>query len=129
MEQQPLFFEDVYAALKYVVQSLGKPKDVGPLIFPHKEDPFAAGRLLSDCINPNRDSKLDIEQVILLLRLAREKGCHLGIEYLCTAAGYSKPVPIDPKDERAEFQRELIRQLQLTRQMINRCDPNLLAQL
>ena len=129
MEQPPLFFEDVYAALKYVVQSLGQPKDVGPILWPHKQDPVAAGRLLSDCLNPNRDEKLDIEQIILLLRLAKEKGCHLGIEYLCTAAGYSKPTPIDPQDERAELQRELIRQLQVTRQLISRCDPNLLAQL
>jgi hypothetical protein len=129
VEQQPLFFEDVYDVLKYVVQSLGKPKDVGPLLFPHKEDPFAAGRLLSDCINSNRDAKLDIEQIILLLRLAKEKGCHAGIEYLCTAAGYSKPNPIDPKDEQAERQRELIRQLQLTRQLLSRIDPNLAGQL
>lgn len=120
MEQQPLFFEDVYAALKYVVQSLGKPKDVGPLIFPHKEDPFAAGRLLSDCINPNRDSKLDIEQVILLLRLAREKGCHLGIEYLCTAAGYTKPTPVEPNDERAALQRQFIQSVTELRQLANR---------
>jgi hypothetical protein len=120
VEQQPLFFEDVYAALKYVVQSLGKPKDVGPLIFPHKEDPFAAGRLLSDCINPNRDSKLDIEQVILLLRLAREKGCHLGIEYLCTAAGYTKPTPVEPNDERAALQRQFIQSVTELRQLANR---------
>ena len=129
MEQQPLFFEGVYDALKYVMQSLGPPKEVGPLIFPHKEDPLAAGRLLSDCLNPNRDEKLDIEQIILLLRLAKEKGCHLGIEYLCTAAGYSKPTPINPQDERAELQRELIKQLQITRQLISRCDPNLLGQV
>jgi len=129
VEQQPLFFEDVYDVLKYVVQSLGKPKDVGPLLFPHKEDPFAAGRLLSDCINSNRDAKLDIEQIILLLRLAKEKGCHAGIEYLCTAAGYSKPTPIDPQDEQAERQREVIRQLQLTRQLLSRLDPNLVGQL
>lgn len=108
MEQQPLFFEDVLAALKYTVQCIGKPKDVGSRIFPHKEDPEAAGRMLSDCLNENRNNRLDPEQLILLLRMAKEKGCHSGIEYICQAAGYSRPEPINEEDEKAELQREFI---------------------
>ena len=120
MEQQPLFFESVFEALKYVCQALGKPKEIGPLIFPHKEDPVAAGRLLSDCLNPDRPEKLDIEQVILLLRLAKERGCHAGVEYINNACGYSKPIPVDPDDEKAELQRRLIRCINEQRQLVNR---------
>lgn len=108
MEQQPLFFENVLEALKFAVQCIGKPKDVGARIFPHKEDPEAAGRMLSDCLNEHRNNRLDPEQLILLLRLAKEKGCHAGIEYICQAAGYSRPEPISDDDELAELQRKFV---------------------
>lgn len=107
MEQQPLFFEDVLAALKHVVQSIGRPKDVGSAIFPQK-DPEAAGRLLSDCLNEHRSNRLDPEQLIMLLRMGREVGCHSGIEFICQSAGYTIPSPIEPEDERAALQREFI---------------------
>lgn len=120
MEQQPLFFEDIYAALRHVVQSLGKPKDVGPAIFPHKEDPEAAGRLLSDCLNENREARLNPEQLILLMRLGRDKGCHTAIDYICTAAGYTKPVPIEPDDEKAALQKQFIQAVTELRQLSSR---------
>jgi hypothetical protein len=118
VEQQPLFFEDVYDAFRHICRTIG-PKKAGQSLFPQK-DPEAAARSLADSLNAHRGEKLDLEQIVLLLRLGKDAGCHTAIEYLCSSAGYSKPTPIDPDDERAELQRQLIRVITEHRQLVNR---------
>lgn len=119
MEQQPLFFEDIYDALRHVVQAAGGAKTVGAKLFVHKE-PDQAGRILMDCLNAGRPEKLDPEQVVLLLRLGQETGCHSAVNYICTRAGYSQPEPITPGDEKAELQRQFIQTATTLRQLVNR---------
>lgn len=126
MEQQPLFFEDIYDALRFVVQSAGGAKRVGAVLYPGKSTD-AAGRVLMDCLNPGRAEKLDPEQLMVLLRLGHEAGCHAAVDYLCAGAGYAKPTPINPDDERAELQREVIKQMEYTRRLLNRLDPGAVA--
>lgn len=111
MEQQPLFFESVFDALKHITHVVG-PKTAGAALFPTKPNPEAAARSLSDKLNSHHGEKLDIEQVIHLLRLGKDAGCHVAIEYICSASGYSKPNPIDPSDEKAELQRTFIKSVQ-----------------
>jgi len=125
VEQQPLFFEDIYDAFRYLVQVCGGAKKVGAILFPEK-GPEAAGRYLMDCLNSGRSEKLDFEHMTMLLRIGREGGCHGAIEFVCSGAGYSKPTPIDPADEKAELQRQLNRNLVELRQLVNRLglDPN-----
>jgi hypothetical protein len=125
VEQQPLFFEDIYDALRHVVQSAGGAKRVGTVLYPEKT-PDSAGRALMDCLNPGRHEKLDPEQLMVLLRIGHEAGCHVAVHYLCGQAGYSKPDPIAPGDEKAELQRQLIRNMTEHRQLVNRLglDPN-----
>jgi hypothetical protein len=119
VDQQPLFFEDVYDAFRNIVRVVG-PKEAGIHLFPKKQDPAAAARSLADNLNPDRGEKLDLEQVIQLLRLGKDKGCHSAMDYICHAAGYSKPAPIEPDDEKAELQRQLIRVITEHRQLVNR---------
>lgn len=108
MDQQPLFFEDVYDAFRHIVRTVG-PKETGVALFPKKEqDPSAAARYLADNLNPSRDEKLDLEQIMQLLRMGKEKGCHSAINFICDAIGYSRPTPIEPEDEKAELQREFV---------------------
>jgi hypothetical protein len=76
--------------------------------------------LLSDCLNENREARLNPEQLILLMRLGRDKGCHAAIDYICAAAGYSKPVPIEPDDEKAALQRQFIKAVTELRQLSSR---------
>lgn len=118
-EQIPLFFEDIYDALRYVVQAAGGAKVVGSQLFSSK-DPEPAARALMDCLNSNRAEKLDPEQLVTLLRLAHERGCHEAINYICSRTGYSRPEPIAARDENAELQRQFIKAVTELRQLSSR---------
>lgn len=107
MNQESLFYESLYGALADIVRVAGGAKHVGGLLWPEKT-PDAAGRQLLDCLNDDRPAKLSPEQVLFLLRLGREKGCHAAMNYLARETGYSDPVPLEPEDERTRVQREFI---------------------
>ena len=102
-----LFHESLPDALRECVQSCGGHKAVGTLLWPEK-GADVAGRLLADCLNDAKREKLSPEQVLLVLRLARERGCHAGMNFIARDAGYSDPQPVEPEDERAQLQREFI---------------------
>jgi hypothetical protein len=92
-------------ALIACVKAAGGSKRVGPLLWPEK-DGGAAQRQLLDCLNEDRPQQLNPEQVVLVLRLARQAGYHQGMEYLAEALSYTRPAPVEPEDERALLQRE-----------------------
>ena len=102
-----LFHESLADALRECISVCGGTKAVGAKLWPEKE-PDAAGRILADCLNDAKREKLSPEQVMLLLRMARAKGCHAGMVYLSRELGYSDPQPVEPEDERAQLQREYI---------------------
>lgn len=102
-----LFHESLSDALRECIGVCGGLKAVGAKLWPEK-DPDHAGRLLGDCLNDAKLEKLSPEQVMLILRLGRERGCHAGMLYMARTLGYSDPQPIEPEDERAMLQREYI---------------------
>lgn len=120
MEQQQLFFEDTNDALRHVIQACGGAKAIGAALFPHIEDPAMAGRRLMDCLNGERPEKLDLPQVIAILRIGHEYGCHVAMHYLCKATGYTQPEPVEREDERAALQRQFITSVTELRQLANR---------
>ena len=89
------------------IKAAGGSKAVAPLLWPEKMAD-AAQRLLLDCMNEDRPAHLTPDQAVLVMRMARAKGCHLGMEYLAESLGYGKPVPVEPRDENAELQRQFI---------------------
>lgn len=97
----------VNEALIATVKALGGSKQVAPLLWPTKT-PDAAQRLLLDCLNEDRPAHLTPDQVIFILFLARNRGIHIGLQAICGHLGYADPVPIEPKDEAAQLQREYI---------------------
>lgn len=99
--QPPLFVETVYDALKAIVGQLGGPKTVGVVLWPAKSVDDARKHLL-DCLNPERNEKLDPEQVVMLFRLAREADFHLAKHWLDTETGYQPSLPANPADEEAK---------------------------
>lgn len=99
--------DGINGALIECVRACGGSKQVGPQLWPEKT-PDAAQRLLLSSLNEDRPEKLSPEQLALVLRLAKAKGCHAGINALCDALGYSHPQPIEPKDEVAELQKQFI---------------------
>lgn len=99
--------ETMNDALIECIKACGGSKQVGPLLWPEKA-PDHAQRALLDALNEDRPAKLNPEQVLHVMRLARAKGCHAGMQFMADALGYAPPTPIEPKDEAAELQRQFI---------------------
>lgn len=116
-----LFHESLADALRECIAVCGGLKGVGKLLWPEK-DADIAGRLLADCLNDSKREKLSPEQVLLVLRLAREKGCHAGMTFIARELGYADPQPIEPEDERAKLQREFIESTRKLTQMAQRIE-------
>lgn len=94
-------------ALIECVKAAGGSKKVGPLLWPEKTIDQAQ-RLLLACMNEERAEKLSPDQALLVMRLAKDAGCHSGIEFMCRVLSYSKPTPIEPVDEFAKLQKDFI---------------------
>lgn len=99
--------EGLNQALIECVKAAGGSAIVGRKLFPEKQ-PDAAQRALLDCLNEDRPAKLSPEQVLLILRLARERGHHGGVAFILADLGYAPTAPIEPKDESAELQRQFV---------------------
>lgn len=106
-EQEKLFITDIHDALGDLVRSLGGPKDVGLTLKPEKTSEDGAG-WVKDCLNPKRREKFDPEQILWLLKKARQAGCHEPIKWICEQAGYTAPEPKEPETELARLLREYI---------------------
>lgn len=94
-----LFIEDVYDALRAIVWHFGGPKKVGKLLWPTKEDERAANDL-RDCLNRDNARKFEPEEIIALLRMAREAEFHRAKHWIDRATGYRDSEPLDPAIER-----------------------------
>jgi hypothetical protein len=105
--QQVLFHEDINSALAGLVSALGGAKAVGSRLYPDLPTDGAARRLL-DALNPDRAQQLSQTQFLTLLRWGRESGYHGVMEYLADEAGYTRPSPRSPEEERADLQRQVI---------------------
>ena len=106
-DQIPLFVEDYDEAIRAAIQALGGFKRVGSELKPDLAAD-AAGRWLSDCVNPEKREILPPSALCFIRRRAREAGCHVLAAFESLDAGYAPPVPIAPEDERAELQREFV---------------------
>lgn len=98
---------DINEALIAAVKALGGSKQVGPMLWPEKA-PDAAQRALLDCLNPERPAHLTPEQVVLIGTKARDKGCHVIIQFLAATWSYAEPQPVEPRDEADELRRQFI---------------------
>lgn len=106
MIQDALFHETLNDALKGIVERTGGNKAVGSRLRPSKA-PEQAGRWLADCLNPNREERLDPEDFLHLLRIGREVGYHGAMAYIGQETGY-RCEPVEPMDEQAKLQRDYI---------------------
>ncbi len=106
-DQIPLWVESFSEALKAVVFACGGPKRVASTLWPSKK-PERAALDLNHCLDDGRAEKLSLEEIVLLIQMGRERGVHTPMDFLCSAANYQEPQPVDPEDERARLQREFI---------------------
>lgn len=100
-------FESFNDALIECVKSAGGSKTVASILWPEKPI-HQAQQLLLACLNIERPEKLNPEQALLIIKLAKDTGLHTGIEYICHTLSYTMPQPIQPDDEKAQLQREFI---------------------
>lgn len=98
---------DINDALISCVKAAGGSKVVGPKLWPDKA-PDTAQRALLDCLNPDRAAHLTPDQLVFVFRLARDAGCHDGMDAMCSALSYAPTLPVEPEDERAALQRQFI---------------------
>jgi hypothetical protein len=59
---------------------------------------------------------------LLVLRLARAKGHHSGMGFILGDLGYAPPVPIDPRDEAAELQRQFMGVMGKAEELVQRME-------
>lgn len=107
MNQPALFVESLNDALRDAVRACGGAKVVATKLWPEKT-PDAAARLLADCLNEHRSERLTPDQLMLVARLARERGCHVVMQYMCAELAYAAPVPVEPETELAGLLREYL---------------------
>jgi hypothetical protein len=121
-EPEVVLYESLNDALIDCVKACGGSKSIGVEIWPAKGVEGAQRHLLA-CLNPDRNEKLSPDEVLLIARLARDKGCHIYMQYLAQALSYSEPEPKDPEDELKELikqQNELSSALLASRQRIEK---------
>jgi hypothetical protein len=101
MQSELPFYEGPEDALRAAVQALGGAKKVGALLWPERTAD-AAGRLLLDCLNPARSEKLEMGQVLYILRQSREAGVHAPMQWFASECGYdAKPITRAEEADRA----------------------------
>lgn len=104
MEQEKLFFEDELDALREAIKALGGFKTVGRILWPEKA-PDAAGRILADTVNHDRKERLTLAQIMLVMKMARERGVHGPWRWICAEVGYAAE-PVEPEDELTRLMRD-----------------------
>ena len=87
MQTEMPFYDSPEDALRAAVQSLGGAKVVSKLLWPTK-DTLTASKKLLDAINPDRDEKLSISEIMFIFRAAKEKGVNAPYEWFSSEIGY-----------------------------------------
>lgn len=108
MNSMPLFMEDIYDALKAAVQAIGGPKIAASRLWPHKPAEQAK-KELNDALNRDNPRKLDNEEFLAVLRMAKEAGFHQAKHWIDSELGYD-PTPVaDPVIQKDRLADELAR--------------------
>lgn len=121
MTQSALFYESLTDAIKEAVRVCGGTKVVACQLWPEKS-PDAAGRSLADCLNEHREARLSPDQLMMVARLARARGCHSILSYMAQETGYAAPIPVEPKDEAADLKRQYIESAKQMMRMAERIE-------
>jgi hypothetical protein len=120
MTQDKLFHEDIYEALRTDIMAAGGTKVVGLVLFPEKT--HKAGDYLATCLNHTRNEKLDPEQILVIKRLAAKAGCYATHRFEEADLGMTNAQPIEPEDEKARIQREVVKAADIFKQYVERLE-------
>ena len=106
-EQPKLFHEALDDAIRDDVRAIGGTKVVAGKLRPEMPVEHAQ-RWLLDCINPDRREKLNGDQLVLLMRWAREHGSFAVAQYLMQQAGFERPRALNLQQERESLQQRFV---------------------
>lgn len=104
MLQDALFYDNVWDALKAIVERAGGNQIVGLRLRPTK-NPIEAGKWLSNVLNPMHHEKPDVEDVLALLRIGHEVGFHGCKWWIDADTGYGTTGPLNDEDQEGEYLR------------------------
>ena len=121
MDQEDLFLEDEFEALKVDISRLGGMKVVGHALFPDKK-PDKAGEHLSACVLHDRREKLDYSQILWIKAEARKVGSFAAQRYENQFCGFAEPQPIEPEDEAAALMRDFNNSVKMQREILSRME-------
>lgn len=108
MQQVTMWYDSIYDAVLADVGALGGPKVVGPLLWPTIDCPHQSGAKLRDCLNPKNKQKLCITELLFIKREACKAGSFATVFFEMEQIGMSRPEPIEPENEVAKLQQQLI---------------------
>ena len=102
--------DTIHDALIECVRAAGGSKVVAAELWPAKaaRNLDDARRYLTSCLDAERNEKLSLDEIMHVLRLARAKGCHAGMQFMAHALSYAEPKPIEPKDEVDDLRRRML---------------------
>ncbi len=111
MKQDMLWHDHIEDALMDVLRSKykkGWAQKAAADMFP-TESPIDKGKWLEKALDPERAEKLALCDLLWILRVGRDTGCHSALYHITDHCSYARPTTIEPEDKRAELQREVIR--------------------
>lgn len=102
--------EHLHEALIEAVKACGGTKRVAALLWPAKaaQNLEAARRHLANCLNPECAEKLSLDELMLIMRTAREAGDHTVMRFLAESLSYSEPEPVAVEDQVDNLQRKFV---------------------
>lgn len=121
MSQGKLWHETFEDALRSCVDAAGGFKKVGAAMWPALPID-QAGRRLAMSLDLDRPEKLSLSELVLLLKVGRQAGCHFPMSYLAKECGYTEPAPINPQSEDAALKMEFNRRVDELRQLVSRIE-------
>lgn len=95
-------------ALVEAVKAAGGSKTVAVALWGSAAGVDVVQRRLLACLNPERNEKLSLDEVVAVMRLARDHGCHTPMQFLAHSLSYAEPQPVEPRDEADELRRQFI---------------------
>jgi len=118
-----VLFQDVNDALTAAIHAIGGFKKVGIALRPELEvRPQQAAQWLRDCLNQDKRERLHPDQVMHLLRMAREGNYHAAKHWIDGQTGYSESTPLDPRDELAQLQGRFIEAVHMSRDIADKIE-------
>lgn len=98
--QAPLWTEDFLKALDDVIRARSSYQKVAGELWPGIKTGY---NKLKNKLSPDHHERFNEDDIIALLKIGREIGCHTALYHLCDEVGYERPMVAAPKSPRTEL--------------------------